>query len=54
MYTFTTEGNRDSKKANGINNIVDDDYNTKTIRMFCSIYHLWHMKWTESKAKIVI
>ena len=29
MYTFITEGNRDSKKAKGINNTVDDELQYK-------------------------
>ena len=55
MYTFITETNNQSKKSKCINkNAADSELKTKITKLICSTDHIWDMKWTESKAKIIM
>ena len=57
MRAVITEGNHECKKSKGINKkFVDDELkyeDYKNVSENRSLDHIWHMKWTEFKTKII-
>ena len=48
MYTFTTEDNHESKAQKVlIKLLLIVNSNMITTKLFCSIYHIWDIEWTE-------